>query len=882
MRCSGLWQQEVRAVLSVAALSLLLHGSASALSEPAAATNGDLAWQRTDRYVPPDPNGFFPDDPEGGRRLDALFLAGDREQRSEEEMLSTVRQGFRRTTQPRGQVLALLSKRCLLTRGSKYPQAVEVLYHAVPLQPHEAVYFALASVPAKTPNLLHALADLCLQGQAVPEITRGIGSQREELLSYITPHLQDPDPGRREIAGVLVQHFRGELDFEEWQRDRRLEQVKAKFGSQLPQFQETLRTGSSAARYGVLTTILREAIAPILDDSFLPALQAAGDDPDPRVRSEVARLVGGRWVLSPLRQAAGAREREEPRDVRAQQMLAASRLNPDVVTLLLKLASDSDRNVRYDAVYGGLAVMHDKSEAVIRRLLEVALADPQGNLYSRITQSLRTSADAKRPLIERNLAVALAAAQTESEKTTIRGLYREVFGQELSAADRESRARLTGPQTTAPDSQTNAPSPAFGPIQRQINEAAPGATIRLEPGVYREPLTIDKSLVLEGAGWDKTTILVESRAAELFEQNRRVAESSREDAERLRKRLTEEVGQPALTIVGARGVTVRGIKFSTPGRRAAGQSLPTAIIKLSHCDVRLSDCAVIAGPGDGIRVFDQSSATIERCLVAAVWGTGIAVGTGQDTSEARIANSDVRNCHYAGIRIARNNKAAIERCRVSGAAWHGIRYDDASPQIMGNLIFGNARSGIYASGQTAAVVKGNLFYDNEMGGMSCWFQNGDLIEGNTFANNKQAGLTILGASKPSIRRNIFYADSAGVTRADVGDKSPWAKSDGSITLEDNLFWANEHDVQKGATPGAFEPVALDGKTGLAVDPQFVAPGAKDYSLKTDSPARQKGIGVADPISGTSPWPLQPQERAIVPQGDTRDWRQWRDPPAPSR
>jgi hypothetical protein len=258
------------------------------------------------------------------------------------------------------------------------------------------------------------------------------------------------------------------------------------------------------------------------------------------------------------------------------------------------------------------------------------------------------------------------------------------------------------------------------------------------------------------------------------------------------------------------------------------------------------------------------------------------VGARQDVCTARLTDSDIRNCHYAGIRIAPDNQATIERCRVSGAAWHGIRYDDASPRILGNLIFGNARSGIYASGRTAAVVKGNLFYADEMGGMSCWFQNQDLIEGNTFAHHRLAALSILGASKPTVRRNIFYTNPIGVSRADIGDNSPFAKSDGSMLLEDNLFWANEHDIQKGHAPGAYEPVALDGRTGVAANPQFVAPTAKDFSLRADSPARRQGIGVADPVSFPSPWPLQPEESAIIPQGDTRDYRQWRDPAPSSR
>ena len=64
-------------------------------------------------------------------------------------------------------------------------------------------------------------------------------------------------------------------------------------------------------------------------------------------------------------------------------------------------------------------------------------------------------------------------------------------------------------------------------------------------------------------------------------------------------------------------------------------------------------------------------------------------------------------------------RSELRRNRISGSAWHGIRYDGAKPLVEGNLIYGNARSGIYASGKTAAEVRGNLFWRNEHGGMSC-------------------------------------------------------------------------------------------------------------------------------------------------------------------
>ncbi|MEN6575120.1 MAG: M56 family metallopeptidase [Phycisphaerales bacterium] len=1258
-----------------------------------------LVWRRTDRYVAPDPNGFFPDDPEGGRRLDVLFQAADKDQRSDEEILAAVRQGLR-TAQHRQSILEWIGERYIWNRDPQHPQAIEIMYHAAPLEPHWAVYAGLAVVRNKPANLLRTLADLCMQGEDVGRIIWGIGDQREQLLSYITAYLQDKDPAKQEVAAALLKHVKGELDFDDWLRGYRVRQGQIKYGRQLAQFKETLLTGGSEARYEILNTIGhgRKWIE-ILNDSFLPVLQTVGADPDHRVRTQVANVAGYRWIWS------------------------AKQQDPNAIELMLRLSSDTDRDVRHNAVYYGLSVVRDKGEPVVRRLVDLVLADQEQDFYGRVVWGLKNSVQRSRQLVERVLISKLEDAETEPERAAVRRLYNDVLGQDAPATpgvsgrvvdpnsepvagaqvalctkdkgviiragqlapttrddkageivktDAEGRfsfasapeefhliaardegfawvtneelrastdlrlepwARIEGtlkigqalgedqrvelfnyinknaidqnvrfdyqsqtdaagrfvftkvpptwmevgyliqtgdpswshtcrtpihlepgqnmqmtlggqgrpvigrfvppadykgsayfgaglrafstsrPERPQPDnydqmtqreraewlkqwlktpdaqayydaiwhdlnrrhytfriqddgsfriedvmpgtyeftvwleeqftgqgrqeeiggyygtaqvpammqtytaepldlgdlalSMRNPPlhvgdvaplfevktldgkdlrlvdyhgkfvllsfwQPVFHPeldrlkelyktygaegrlaiiefagndtleevrkyiaerkiewpevylgekrdsdiakrygdavasyivlvdpegkivatwlreenltntvrdtivaedsekkppssptsIQQRIDAAVPGDTIRLEPGTYHERLSIDKPLTLEGAGWDKTTVMMESQVPESKEQSADLAALS------------------VLNVVGAKDVTIRGVKFTSPGRRVEGRSLPMAIVTFSRSEVRLSDCAVIGGPGDGVHIIDQSNAAFQRCLVAAVWGTGIRVGSGKDVSEARIEDSDIRNCHYAGIRIARDSKAAIERCRVSGAAWHGIRYDDASPLISGNLIFGSARFGIYASGRTAATVTGNLFYANEMGGMSCWFQDKDLIEGNTFANNKGPGLAILGASKPSVRSNIFDANPAGVSIGDIGDDSPFAKSDGSASLENNLFWANERAIQRTSGAGAAEAVALDEKAGVSLDPGFAAPQARDFSLKADSPARQKGVGVADLIPFASPWSLQPEELAIIPQGDTRDYQQWRDPPLP--
>ncbi len=931
--------------------------------QEAAPVSSDLAWQRTDRYMPPDPNGFFPDDEEAGKKLDALFQALDKDQRSDEEILTTVRQGFRRTKQYRTLILSWIGNRYVWGKDPQNPEAVEIMYHAVPMARHYAVYFGLSVLKHKTPNVLRTLADICLQGEDVGRITWGIGAQREELVGYIKPHLNDPDPARREMASVLVKHFAGEMDFEQWQRQQRNEQAKVQFAGQLPQFKETLLSGDSRARREVLRTIRGNGLASILDDSFLPAMKTAATDRSPEVRRDIASMVGGRWIWAQQEQ------------------------HPAAVALVLELASDTDRDTRYNAVYFGLSTLRDKTEPVIRRLVELALADHENNLYGRIVWGLKGPMRAAPEPFERILAEHLDAARTNVHlAASVYLLYRDVLGQEPpsdwslervtqrypedlfmlqfsakapfepDSADAlwrefagglpagvtaehmpgyrnrkpfvciakvrgkrqaeivrqsiEDNPRLTVGQlqpmslqlqlyygerygvTSLPrvtgrsEQQAEADTAAPGPIQRRINDAAPGDTITLPAGVFEERLVIDKPLTLEGAGWDKTTIRMRVDGPAVAEQMQRAIQeriggtTNESEISAVARQVRDLYSRPVVLVTSTRAATIRGIKFSCLGTTVEGHLLPIPVLRFGEATAHLTNCAIVGAVGNGIEVAGGCNVEIDHSLVAAAWSTGIVVAEQTDRlTRVQIRDCDIRNCYYAGIRIGKgNNDVVIARCRISGAAWHGIRYDDASPAIEDNLIFHNARSGIYASGQTKAVIARNLFYANEMCGLSCWFNNQDLVWMNTFAENKRSGLEILGASQPTVLKNIFYANPTGISGGSINDDSPSAKSGAPVLPRGCLFWANECNMQWRIDPNTTETMTLEDDTGTRhVDPEFVSVAAKDFALPADSPIRRNEIGVLDPIPFASSWALQPEETAIIPAGDTRHYRQWKRP-----
>lgn len=441
-------------------------------------------------------------------------------------------------------------------------------------------------------------------------------------------------------------------------------------------------------------------------------------------------------------------------------------------------------------------------------------------------------------------------------------------------------------------------SAAYASIQKAIDAAPEGAVIRIAPGIYEERLQIKKPLTLEGAGWDETTITAENAVADEFENMRRAAmqrvraAKSQEEAKRMGSEFEAELAEKFASMQtvlahDTERVAICNLKLTSPGRQLEGRTLGVPVLEFRNAKARMSGCVIAGNPGNGIHVTDGSDVEIRDSLVAGVWGTGIVVGhKGGKPCSVRVLDSDLRNCHYAGIVIRPGNDSTlIQRCRISGAAWHGIRYDDASPTIVGNLVFGNARCGIYASGKTTATVKQNLFYGNEMTGISCWFQNQDTIEQNSFVDNKRSGLEVLGASKPIVRKNIFYANPAGVSRGNIASDSPFAESDGVVALQDSLFWHNERNVvrRRPATAGGestTEDISLNEQAhNVQADPLFVGVENKNFALAPNSPARRSGVGAADPIGFDSPWPLQDEEIAIIPEGDTRDWRQWKKQPA---
>lgn len=372
----------------------------------------EFAWRRKDRYEPPDFARYFPDDPEGGKVLDRLWEdEGRRAKLTAAEILPIVRRGLRRTTAPLEQVVGWVGQRFIWEASPQDPLAIEMLYHATdhrgPVTGYgesPSIYYGLMRVEPKTPAILHALVDWCIHVENTMDWQWAgwIGRKhRSELASYLKPYLDSGDEATRKRAVVVGKFLSEDPDQYKAYRAWAAEIVRAKSGHRLAGVEKTLRTGTSRERLDAMKLVFEERLYYLIDESFADAFRACARDKDPAVRRESTRTLGLFTHNDPSLPWTGT-----------------------AVDILLDLSKDPDARTRYDAVYHGLTSLPTAhQEAVIRRLVEMAMFDRQSDLPGRIKWGLQHETDAAARILDEAL-----RGPDPGRAEAARAVYQELTG----------------------------------------------------------------------------------------------------------------------------------------------------------------------------------------------------------------------------------------------------------------------------------------------------------------------------------------------------------------------------------------------------------------------------------------------------------------------
>ncbi len=260
------------------------------------------AWRSREKYEPPDFYRFFPDDPAGGKTLDEFWTNDNLARRPPTEILRIVRQGLRRTTKDRADIVGTIGNTYIWNAASQNPDAIEIIYHAADVRgpvgefgDSAPVYYGLSVIRPKPPAVLRASVELCMQTQNRSNWRRiawGAAAERDELLSYLKRYLEAKDEATRDKSSMLLKVLGEAPDQVEALTAWIKKTVRAKSGHRLPSVKEALHKGGSRQRLEAINLTLAEELYQIMDDSFVEAFAACASDHDAAVRKELTRVLG--------------------------------------------------------------------------------------------------------------------------------------------------------------------------------------------------------------------------------------------------------------------------------------------------------------------------------------------------------------------------------------------------------------------------------------------------------------------------------------------------------------------------------------------------------------------------------------------------------------
>ncbi|MFB0552710.1 MAG: carboxypeptidase-like regulatory domain-containing protein [Phycisphaerae bacterium] len=361
------------------------------------------------------PSSFFPDDVQAGEELDELWEVKNHAFNtvSSEEILKIVRKGFRRTSAKKDDIIGTIGSKFVWHKRPSVQSAVDILYCASfePDVKYNAFYYGLTVAKPKSPEVLKRLVELAMQGYGVGRIAWGIlvvQNQREEFVNLLKPYLNSNDSTERQQAQNVMRVIEGKSSGvystgigETNPED--IEKVKKDFGDKLGQIKQTLLTGTSSLRLMELERICSLNTCILFDDTFISGIQACAQDKSPKVRIKTAEVAGYYWIWGD------------------------TITNPKITRLLIQLSEDEFREVRFATVEKGLFNIPNKTEGIIKRIVDITLAEQKEipeKLYLRIQYVLRVNGNITRTILQEYL------NEGEYEQGIIARLYRDALRSE--------------------------------------------------------------------------------------------------------------------------------------------------------------------------------------------------------------------------------------------------------------------------------------------------------------------------------------------------------------------------------------------------------------------------------------------------------------------
>jgi nitrous oxidase accessory protein NosD len=244
---------------------------------------------------------------------------------------------------------------------------------------------------------------------------------------------------------------------------------------------------------------------------------------------------------------------------------------------------------------------------------------------------------------------------------------------------------------------------SFPTIQSAVNRANPGDTIQIARGIYVEQVSIEKNLVLQGAGKDATII----RAPAVLVPGPLGVSSIVEI------RAGASVAMSRLAVSGPGAGTCEAGALKAGIRAYDGAHLDLSFAAVTHIqDTPMKACF---HSGDAILIGDPTStgtASIQHSWIKRYQGSGIVVLS--EGSTAVISHNVITGAGRSSV-VA--NYGIDFALGATGTVSHNIISGNAcgAPDLCGTDFFNEFQVAGFVGGAPGTVITHNLFFGNQVG-----------------------------------------------------------------------------------------------------------------------------------------------------------------------
>lgn len=332
-------------------------------------------------------------------------------------------------------------------------------------------------------------------------------------------------------------------------------------------------------------------------------------------------------------------------------------------------------------------------------------------------------------------------------------------------------------------------------IREALAIAEAGSRIIVRPGIYREPIVLDKPLEILGDGpvdqiiietVGSTTIKMRTDYARIRGISIR-ARIPQPSAAGQKKTLPKEEGKDALFFA----VDIPQGRLILEECDLMAEALASIAVHGNASNPLIWKCTIHDGKGVGIFFFNQGQGIVEACTIEANAKAGIWI-TQQSTPYIRgctiqrskqdgvyigeKAGGIIESCEIAengrsGITIKQGSTPLIRSCTIHHQKeGHGIHVSDGGEGILETCeIFNNAESGLAITQQGNPLVRQCVIRDERQQGVLVLEEGLGTLEGCEISHCARAGVVIGRGGNPTLRScTIRGNEQVGVLIRDQG------------------------------------------------------------------------------------------------------------------